>query len=73
MEFKNYKTVSAEIRKQIDDVCEIWQRHMGEELLGVYIHGSMALQCFRESISDIDMLIVTGRKIARTERLSIAS
>lgn len=72
MEFKNYETISAEIKKQINEVCDIWQRHMGEELYGVYIHGSMALQCFRESISDIDMLIVTGRKIARAERLSIA-
>lgn len=72
MEFKNYKTISEEIKKQINEVCDIWQRYMGEELYGVYIHGSMALQCFRESISDIDILAVTGRKIARAERLSIA-
>lgn len=72
MEFRNYTTVSEPIKKQINDVCEIWKGHLGEDLLGVYIHGSMALQCFREAVSDIDILAVTGRKISREMRLSIA-
>lgn len=72
MNFKNYDTVSPEIKEQIEKVCEIWQNHLGDALTGIYIHGSMALNCFVEETSDIDILIVTGRKLPREERLAIA-
>lgn len=72
MEFKNYDTVSDEIKHQIKQVCEIWIKYLGEHLCGVYLHGSMVLNCFCESISDIDLLIVATRKINHEERLNIA-
>lgn len=72
IDFKNYQTISYVVREQIQRVAEIWKKHLGEQLLGIYIHGSMALGHFRESISDIDILVVTNRRIRRTERLAIA-
>lgn len=70
--FKNYQTISASVQAQICRVNEIWKSHLGEQLLGIYIHGSMALGYFRENISDIDLLVVTNRRITRAERLQIA-
>lgn len=72
MEFRNYDTVSASVRAQIQAVCDIWRRHLQGDLTGVYVHGSMALNCFREGTSDVDLLVVTGRRIPREERLAIA-
>lgn len=69
--FRNYRTVSEAVKEQIGNLIGVWQKHIGESLLGIYIHGSMALECFREATSDIDVLVVTDRKIPREERLAI--
>ena len=72
MEFKNYETINNEIKKQINSTCEIWKKYLGEDLVGVYLHGSMCLNYFKEDTSDIDLLIITNRRIERNERLDIA-
>jgi len=72
MNFENYKTISKETNEQIKNVCEIWSRHLEKDLLGIYIHGSMALNCFLEGVSDIDILIVSNSRITREKRLLIA-
>lgn len=72
MDFRSYDTISPPVRAQLDRLTELWQRRLGDALVGVYVHGSMALGCFRESVSDVDALIVTGRRIPRAERLAIA-
>lgn len=72
MEFKNEKTVSKEVREQTLKVCEIWQKHLGEDLCGVYLHGSLAIDAFKEEVSDLDILVVTARRLSREERLAIA-
>jgi len=72
MNFKSYITLSPEVRAQIDRITDIWRTHLRDALIGVYLHGSIALESFVEGLSDIDVLIVTARKIPREERLSIA-
>lgn len=51
----------------------IWQTRLAGDLLGVYLHGSLALGRFAEPVSDLDLLIVTGRRMPRRERLSVAA
>ncbi len=71
-DFKSYNTISKEIRNQIDNVVDVWKKYLGDDLTGIYLHGSMCLDNFVESSSDIDLLIVTDRRIPREERLQIA-
>ena len=54
LDFKNYETVSKQVKKQIQCVKEIWEKHLGDELIGVYLHGSMCLNCFKESTNDFE-------------------
>lgn len=70
--FKSYQTLSPAVKAQIDKVTEIWSAQLCDSLIGVYLHGSIALGCFAEGNSDIDVLIVSGRRIKRDERLTIA-
>ncbi|MDR0326433.1 MAG: DUF4111 domain-containing protein [Oscillospiraceae bacterium] len=70
--FRTYQTLSPEAKGQIERMAEIWREHLGEALTGVYLHGSLAQECFVEGTSDVDVLIVTDRRIPREERLSIA-
>lgn len=72
MEFKSFETLSWKAKKQIKDMSNIWQRHLKDSLIGIYIHGSLAFKCFIEDVSDVDILIICGRRIMRNERLSIA-
>lgn len=72
MEFQNYDTVSPPVREQIERVCGIWKSRLGEDLLGIYLHGSMALGRFRENVSDIDLLILTKKRLPRQTRLNLA-
>lgn len=72
MDFKSYETLSRNVKEQIEKVKNIWLKYIGKSIIGIYIHGSIALNCFVEGISDIDILIVCSRKINREERLLIS-
>lgn len=72
MESKNYKTLSPDVKEQIRNVTDTWLKCMGESVIGIYIHGSIALNCFIEGVSDIDILIICDRRISRDERLLIS-
>lgn len=72
MNFKNIDNISEEIKKQIEAVKNVWEKALGDDLIGIYIHGSLALTCFVEATSDIDILVVVKRHIKRNERLMIA-
>lgn len=71
MEFRNYQTLSVKTKNQIDQIVDVWRRHLENSLIGVYLHGSLALNSFVEGVSDIDALIVCDRHIGREERLRI--
>lgn len=72
MNFKNYKTLSQDVKEQISKVRDIWLNCLGESVIGIYIHGSIALDCFMDDVSDIDLLILCDRRINREERLLIS-
>ena len=73
MHFCGFETLSAPVRAQLARVADIWQTRLAGDLLGVYLHGSLALGRFAEPVSDLDLLIVTGRRMPRRERLSVAA
>ena len=52
----------------LDKIVETSKDIIGEELTGIYLHGSLAMGCFHPDKSDIDLILVikirypTGRK-----------
>lgn len=72
MDFKNYETLPLNVKEQIKKVTDIWLKCMGESVIGIYIHGSISLNCFVEGMSDVDILIICNRRINRDERLLIS-
>lgn len=73
MELKNINTLSQPYKDQIGKLVDIWKKHLGEDLIGIYLHGSLAQQSFREGSSDIDVLMIVSRPIPRAERLKLAA
>ena len=53
-----YKDLPLEILNQINNVVDIWKRYLGDDLIGVYLHGSIALKAFSPDLGDIDILVV---------------
>lgn len=72
VDFKNYNTISTEIKEQINLMKEVWKNQLEENLIGVYIHGSLCLKCFQEGTSDIDILIICKQKLSTEKKISIA-
>lgn len=44
-----------------DDIAQI----LGADLVGVYLHGSLAFGCFNPLRSDVDLLVVTSGRLGR--------
>lgn len=46
---------------------------LGANLVGLYVYGSLAFGCYNPARSDIDVLVVTRRRIARETREPLAA
>jgi predicted nucleotidyltransferase len=59
-----WATCPSEVRAQIDLLQERLQALLGANLVGLYLHGSLALGCFNPQSSDIDLLVVTVQSMS---------
>jgi predicted nucleotidyltransferase len=57
---------------QIQAFIDATQSQLGELLVGIYLHGSLAMGCFNPQRSDIDLLVVTTQRLMPTQKRAIA-
>ena len=55
----SWATSPEPVRIQINNLLTTFQETLGNNLIGVYLHGSLAMGCFNPARSDIDLLVVT--------------
>ena len=67
-----FDNLPSEIVAQLDNVVNIWKKHLDTQLVGVYLHGSIVLNAFVPKSSDIDLLIVIEDSLDITTKLTIA-
>lgn len=58
-----------EYQHLLGDFVKSAQKCFAKKLTGVYLHGSMAMGCFRPEISDIDLLVVVDGDASAGEKL----
>jgi predicted nucleotidyltransferase len=58
-----WTTCSKVIQAEVNTLRTELQRLLGQNLLGIYLHGSLALGGFQPGRSDIDMIVVTAQRI----------
>ena len=63
MEFCGYGTLSAPVRAQIERVADIWKVHLQAQLVGLYLHGSLALGRFAEGHPLLDGPPAAGARV----------
>lgn len=59
-----WATCPTPTRVQINMFCENLRTTLDTQLLGIYLHGSLAMGCFNPTRSDIDMLVVTQQALS---------
>lgn len=53
----------------LNEITDASRQIFGEKLVGVYLHGSLAMGCFNPEKSDIDLLLVIEKEITDEEKL----
>jgi predicted nucleotidyltransferase len=61
-----------EAHGQLDGLVPGLRELPGVELIGVYLHGSIALGCFNPQLSDVDLLVVTRGPLSPEHRGALA-
>src|SRR5438477_12189344 len=68
-----WTTCSKVIQSEVNTLHTGLQRLLGQNLLGIYLHGSLALGGFHPTRSDIDVIAVTEQRMSvETKRTTIA-
>ena len=65
--------VDARTGGYVDAVVELLRGELGEDLAGVYLFGSVALEDYRPPRSDLDIAVVTERRLRPPEGASLAA
>ncbi|MGG4342834.1 aminoglycoside adenylyltransferase domain-containing protein [Paenibacillus lautus] len=47
----------------LDQAVDLFKEELGGNLVGIYLHGSLAMGCFNPDTSDIDLLLVVADKL----------
>ena len=66
MPFYGWPNCPPAVREQVDDLVVALTRGLGNQLTGIYLHGSLAMGCFNPRRSDLDLLVLI------TDPLSLA-
>ncbi len=59
------------VEEILNRISEKYNKILKNNLVGIYIHGSLAFQCFRWDKSDIDFLAVTQRVPSLKEKMQL--
>ena len=58
-------------QEQIDALAQLLYEHTRGNLVGLYLHGSLAMGCFNPQASDIDLLAITRQPLSQRARRQI--
>jgi predicted nucleotidyltransferase len=63
----------AAVRAQVMLIVDLFGRILAGDLVGIYLHGSLAMGCFNPERSDLDLLIVAVRRLTLAEHHALQS
>ncbi|GIN85899.1 streptomycin 3''-adenylyltransferase [Heyndrickxia sporothermodurans] len=53
------------VEAYLHKICTVFQNRLGSNLVGIYLHGSLAMECFHPENSDVDILVIIKDKIPK--------
>lgn len=67
----NKEGEKVEIQAYLNDITKVFTDEMKDNLVGVYLHGSLAMKCFNPETSDVDILVICKSKMTNEEKKTI--
>ncbi len=64
----HWNTCPPVVRAQVEGLLAEIRATLAEDLIGVYLHGSLVMGCFNPARSDLDLLVITGERMAAETR-----
>jgi len=71
MKMYGWDDCPQQIKNQVFELNKIVIDHLGDKLIGTYIHGSLSLNSFNPKSSDIDLIVLLNDKIDLETRFSL--
>ena len=59
----NWTSCPTPIRAQVQAFCTQVHYILGDNLVAIYLHGSLAMGCFNPALSDIDLLVIKQQSV----------
>lgn len=59
------------VNELLDKIIAAYHSVLGDNLIGIYLHGSLAFGCFNFEKSDIDFIVVVKEKLALNEKAAL--
>lgn len=72
MEYRYQGEQEQAVNACLNAAAEVFSRHLGDNLVGLYLHGSMAMGSFHPWSSDIDLLAVVAAPPREEAKLALA-
>lgn len=63
--------VRNDVQELLKKICIIFKNELGDNLVGIYLHGSLATNSFIWENSDVDFLVVVEHSVAQLEKIGI--
>lgn len=60
-----------DINKLIEQVVYDYRTILGDGLVGIYLHGSLAFECFNPEKSDVDFIVVVNKPLTINEKIAL--
>lgn len=60
-----------DIKIYLDQIKNVFIKELNNNLVGVYLHGSLAMGCFNPDKSDVDLLVIVKEELSITTQKSI--
>jgi streptomycin 3"-adenylyltransferase len=57
------ESIPIEVQPLLNRLIAAFRHTLASDLVGVYLHGSLAMGCFNPASSDVDMLVVAKREV----------
>lgn len=67
-----WQNCDKDIKDFVNDLVAKLETELGSNLVGIYLHGSLAMGSYYRPKSDIDLIVVVGDKLDVSERKSVA-
>jgi len=68
----DYISLPSEVKGLLDKLLEVFKKVLQGNLMGIYLHGSLATGCFVPGKSDIDMIIVVREALSGKQKRELA-